>query len=97
MDQGGRSTQIFALLIRTVVVYYTQVLQVRIEGTGRRKRYGKKRNEKKDVPSRERKIFVQIALSEAVIFFLTSHPAEIAEIACFSFANREFYNAIQVV
>ena len=33
VDQGGRGTQIFALLIRTVVVYYKQVLQVRIEGT----------------------------------------------------------------
>ena len=35
--------QIFALLIRTVVVYYTQVLQVRIEGTELRKGTAKKK------------------------------------------------------
>ena len=46
VDQGGSGTQIFALLIRTVVVYYTQVLQVRIEGTELRKRYGKKERKK---------------------------------------------------
>ena len=73
MDQGGCGTQIFALQIRTVVVYYTQVLQVRIEGTELWKGTAKK-NEK-NVPSRARKIFVQIALSKAVSFFLTSDAA----------------------
>ena len=68
MDQEGRSTQIFALLIRTVVVYYTQVLQVRIEGMELQKGTAKKEM-KKNVPSRARKICVQIALSEAVSFF----------------------------
>ena len=50
VDQGGRRQQIPASLIRTVVVYYTQVSQVRIEGTELRKRYGKKEM-KKNVPS----------------------------------------------
>ena len=73
VDQGGRGPQIFALLIRTVVVYYTQVLQVRIEGTELRKGTAKKKW-KKSVPSRARKFFVQIALSKAVSFFFFSHP-----------------------
>ena len=68
VDQGGRGTQIFALLIRTAVVYYTQVLQVRIEGMELRKGTAKKEMEK-NVPSRARKIFVQIALLEVVSFF----------------------------
>ena len=46
VDQGGSGIQVFALLIRTVVVYYTQVSQVRIEGTELRKRYGKKEMKK---------------------------------------------------
>ena len=51
-EAGGSGVQILALLIRTVVVYYTQVSQVRIEGTELRKRYGKKM---KKVPSVEKK------------------------------------------
>ena len=94
VDQGGSAIRIFAWLIRTVVEYYTQVSQVRIEGTELRKKYGKKRNEK-NVPSGARKIFVQIAQSKAVSFFLlTSHAAENAY---FSSANRELSNAIRVV
>ena len=34
------------LQLRTVVLYYTQVSQVRIEGTKRRKRYGEKEMKK---------------------------------------------------
>ena len=40
------SLRFFALLIRTVVVYYTQVLQVRIEGTKLRKGMAKKEMKK---------------------------------------------------
>ena len=94
MDQGCSGTQIFALLIRTVVVYYTQVLQVRIEGMELQKGTAKKEM-KKNVPSRARKIFLRIAQSKALSFFLlTSHAAENAY---FSSANRELSNAIRVV
>ena len=93
VDQGGSGIQIFSLLIRTVVVYYTQGSQVRIEGTELRKRYGEK--EMKNVPSQARKIFIQIAQSKAVSFFLlTSYPAENAY---FSSTNRELSNAVLVV
>ena len=93
VDQGGCGTQIFALLIHTVVVYYTQVLQVRIEGTELRKRCGKK--EMKKMCHLERgKFSFKLPYRKPYVFFLTSHAAEIA---CFSSANRELSNAIWVV
>ena len=53
VDQGGRGTQIFALQIRTVVVYYTQVLQVRIEDTELRKGAAQKEIKKCAISSEE--------------------------------------------
>ena len=81
VDQGGARLEVAfrflpRLQIGTVVVCYTQVSQVRIEGTELRKRYGKKEM-KKNVPSRARKFLVQIAQSKAVsVFLLTFHAAE---------------------
>ena len=93
VDQGGRGTQIFALLIRTVVVRYTQVLQVRIEGTKLRKGTAKKKLKKCAISSEEN--FLSNSPIEALSFFLlTSHAAENAY---FSSANRELSNAIRVV
>ena len=80
MDQGGSGIQVFAFLKRTVVVYYTQVPQVRIEGTELRKRYGKKEMKKCAISSEE--IFVHIAQSKALSFFLLpSHAAEMHVLA----------------
>ena len=49
----GSGIQIFALLIRTVVVHCTQVSQVRIEGTELWKRYGKKEMKKCAISSKQ--------------------------------------------
>ena len=93
MDQGGHGTQIFALLIRTVVVYYTHVLQVRIEGTELQKGTAKKKFKKCAISSEE--IFrSRCPIESRKFFFLTSHAAEIAS---FSSATLELSNAMRVL
>ena len=69
VDQGGSGIQVFALLIRTVVVYYTQVSQVRVEGTEQRKRYDKKKKKWKSAIS-SKDIFRSNCPIESRSFFL---------------------------